>query len=71
MQQHFGSHSIDVIAALLATGPSFERSKNDSTRSCGGKQEWRVQLVQPQLKGLKYLRGPGGLELPSQPRDET
>ena len=43
MQQHFGGLSIDIIAALLTTGPSFERPENDSTRSCGGKQEWRAQ----------------------------
>ena len=44
MQQHFAGHSIDIIAALVSTGPEFERPENDSTRSCGGEQEWRVQL---------------------------
>ena len=43
MQQHFAGHSIDVIAALLTTAPEFERPENDSTRSCGGKHEWRFQ----------------------------
>ena len=43
MQQHFARHSIDIIAALLTTGPGFERPENNSTRSCGGKQEWRFQ----------------------------
>ena len=37
-------HIIHIMAAFLSTGPEFERSENDGTRSCGGKQEWRVQL---------------------------
>ena len=44
MQQHFAGHIIHIMAALLSTGLEFERSENDCTRSCGGKQEWRVQL---------------------------
>ena len=44
MQQHFAGHIIHIMAALLSTGPEFERSENDVTRSCGGKQEGRVQL---------------------------
>ena len=61
MQQHFGGHSIDIIAALLTTGPEIERSENDSTKSCGGKHEWRVQLSMAAAVGSQVSerdRGP-------------